>query len=102
MYLDNWFLGKQKKNNDIGFLCDGNIINFLSYYFKIKIIYIGTLVSMNGLFSTWTTSLCIHYLSNNLKKSSWVMSFPVLSLQIFVFLLNFMTLLNDHRCMIHY
>ena len=31
--------------------CDGKLINFLSYYFKIEIIYIGTLVSMNDLFS---------------------------------------------------
>ena len=36
------------------------------------------------------------------EESSLVMSFPALSFQIFVFLLNFMTLVNDHRCMIHY
>ena len=52
MYQDNWFLSKQEKNNDIEFLCDSKLINFLSYYFKIQIIYIGTLVSMNNLFST--------------------------------------------------
>ena len=28
-------------NNDIEFLCDGKLINFLSCYFKIEIIYIG-------------------------------------------------------------
>ena len=54
----------------IEFLCDGKLINFLSYYFKIEIIYIGTLVSMNDLFSTLATSLCIRYLSSNLKKLS--------------------------------
>ena len=70
MYYDNWFLGKQEKNNDIEFVCDGKLINCLSYCFKIEIIYIGTLVSMNDLFSAMTTSLCIRYLSNNLKKSS--------------------------------
>ena len=70
MCWDHWFLGKQEKNNDIEFLCDGKLINFLSYYFKMEIIYIGTLVSMNDLFSTWTTSLWLRYLSNNLKKSS--------------------------------
>ena len=68
MYQDNRFLGKQEKNNDIEFLCDGMLINFLSYYFKIEIIYIGTLVSMKDLVSTLRTSLCISYLSNNLKK----------------------------------
>ena len=52
MYYDSWFLGKQEKNNDIEFLCDGKLVNFLSYYFKIEIIYIDTLVSMNDLFST--------------------------------------------------
>ena len=70
MYEDNWFLGKQEKNNDIEFLCDGKLIIVLSNYFKIKIIYIGALVSMNDMFSTLTTSLCIRYLGNNLKKSS--------------------------------
>ena len=70
MYFVNCFLGKQEKNNDIKFLCDGKLINFLSDYLKIQVIYIGTLVSMTDLFSTWTTSLCIRYLSNNLKKSS--------------------------------
>ena len=84
------------------FLCDSKLINILSYYFKIEIIYIGALVSMNYMFSTLITSLCIRYLSNNLKKSSKVMSFPVLSFKIFVFLLKFMTLLSDHRCMIYY
>ena len=69
MYQDTWFLGKQEKYNDIAFLCDGKLINFLSY-FKIEIIYIGILVSMDDVFSTLTTSLCIRYLSNNLKKSS--------------------------------
>ena len=41
-----------RENNDIEFLCDGKLINFFSYYFKIEIIYIGTLVSLNDLFST--------------------------------------------------
>ena len=59
MYQDNWFLGRQEKINDIELPVDGKLINFLSYCFKIEIIYIGTLVSMNDLFSTLTTSLCI-------------------------------------------
>ena len=64
------FLVNKRKNNDIEFLFDGKLINFLSYYFKIEIIYIGTLVSMNDLFSTMTTSLYICYLSSSLKISS--------------------------------
>ena len=43
---------------------------------------------MSDLFSTLTTNLSICYLSDNLVKSSSVMSFPVLSAQIFVFSLD--------------
>ena len=43
---------------------------------------------MNDLFSILTTSLCIRYLSDNLKKSSLVMSFHMLASQIFVFSLD--------------
>ena len=74
---DNCFFGKVtaflvKENNDFELICDGKLINFLSYHFKIEIINISTVVSMNDLFNTLTTSLCIR---DNLKKSSWVMSF---------------------------
>ena len=79
------------------------LINFLSYYFKVEIIYIGTVASMDDLLSALTTSLCILYLSDNQKKSFWVMSFRVLSAQIFVRFSRFiMVLLNDHRCFIYY
>ena len=63
------FLVNKRKNNDIEFLCDGKLINFLSYYFKLKLFIYWSLVSMIDLFSTLTTSLCLGYLSNNLKKS---------------------------------
>ena len=71
-------------NDDFKLLCDSMLINFLSYYFKVEIICIGTVASMNDLLSALKTSLCIRYLTDNQTKSFWVMSFRVLSAQIFV------------------
>ena len=65
--------------DDFELFCDGKLISFVSYYLKIKIICIGTVVSRNDLLSTLTTSLCIRCLRDNLKKSFWVMSFCALS-----------------------
>ena len=44
-WSSNCFLGEE--NDDFGLHCDGNMmINFLSNYFKLEIICIGTVVSM--------------------------------------------------------
>ena len=64
-----------EENDDFELLFDGKLINLMSYYFKIEIICICTVVSMNDLLRTLTTSLCIRYLNDYLKKSLWVMSF---------------------------
>ena len=69
----------------------------MSYHFKIEIIYFGTMVSMNGLFSTLTISLCIRYLRKNLKSHK--LSCIVIK-DICVFSRFIMVLLNDHRCYI--
>ena len=65
--VTNCFLGEI--NIDFEPLSDGKLINFLSYYFKIEIIYIGTAVSMNDLFRTSTARLYLCYLRDGLKKS---------------------------------
>ena len=64
-----------EENDDFELLFDGKLINLMFYYFKIEIICICTVVSMNDLLRTLTTSLCIRYLNDYLKKSLWVMRF---------------------------
>ena len=91
-----------EENDDLELLCDSKLINFLSYYFKTEIICIGTVVSMNDLLTTLTTNLCIRYLSNNLKKSFWVMSFCVVTSNIYVFSQFIWYILSGHRSFIYY
>ena len=55
-----------EEKDDLELLCDSKLINFFFLFIKIKIICIGTVISMNDLLSTLTASLCIRYLSNNL------------------------------------
>ena len=62
-----------EKNNDYVLNYNRKMINFTPICFKMEIIYIEQVVSMNNLFCTWTTSLCIRYLRDNLKNSAWVM-----------------------------